>query len=119
MVACICNLSCLILLSYQDYLRSETLVMNYREVAGDCFLLIPSIVVIIFRHAAAVTLVYASILSVVLAGRIYDLVQFHRIGTSALDPALDWPGLLLILLGAVSLVVLLLLAMIRWATLDR
>ena len=58
-----------------------------------------------------------TMLSVALAGRIYYIVQFHLIGISALEPKLDPPGLLLILLGAVPFVVLLIWAIIQLATL--
>jgi hypothetical protein len=116
-LACIFNLSCLVLLNYQDYLRTETIVTNYPEMVSDCFLMAPMIVVIIFRRVAAVTITYASMLSVVLAGRIYYIVRFHLIGISALEPKLDPPGLLLILLGAVSFVVLLIWVITQVATL--
>ena len=117
-LACICNLSCLVLLTYQDYLRTETITTNYPEIINDCFLLLPMIVVIIFRRVAALTFIYASILSVVLAGRIYYLVQFDLIGIGSLEPKLDLPGLLLISLGIVSLVVILIWAIIQLATLS-
>jgi hypothetical protein len=120
-----CNLLCWIILNHANYViqiysrQLDSMVMNYPEMVSECIWLAPLLVVIIFRHILAVTLFYASILSVITAGRIYYFVQFLLIGTDALERKLDWPALLLNLLGAVSLAAVLIWAMMRSAILFR
>jgi hypothetical protein len=103
-----CNILSLIFVIYQNSLRGGELVLNYPEVVSYCFLLTPLLVVIVFRHVAAITLSYALMLLAVLAGRIYYLVQFHLVGIGAFVQTMDLPGLGSILLSGVSLVILLL-----------
>jgi hypothetical protein len=109
--AFVCNLLCVVLVNYQNYLLNDALVLNYPEIFSDCFLLTPLLVGIIFYRVAAITLPYALMLSVILAGRIYYLVQFHRVGLIAFVPKMDLPGFGLILLAGVSLLILLISAL--------
>jgi hypothetical protein len=109
--AFLCNLLCVALLNYQNYLLNNALVLNYPEIFSECFLLTPLLVAIIFHHVAAIAFTYALMLSAILAGRIYYLVQFYRIGIDAFVPKMDLPGLGLILLAGVSLLILLISAL--------
>jgi hypothetical protein len=86
--------------------------MHYPEIISQCILLIPLLVVIVFRRLAAVTFVYALILAAILAGRIYYLVQFYFGGISS-SPKFTWADLLLNLLGIGSLGILVVWATIR------
>ena len=98
-----CSLLSLILTNYQIYLFLRgPIVMNYPEIVSECIWLAPLLVVIVFRHIAVITFVYAFTLFIILVGRIYYLF-----GIGAFEPKLDWPALLLSLLGAASLIVLL------------
>jgi hypothetical protein len=109
--AFVCNLLSVALVNYQNYLINDALALNYPEIFSECFLLTTLLVVIVFRRVAAITIPYAFMLSVILAGRIYYLVQFYRVGIDAFVPKMDLPGLGLILLAGVSLLILLVVAL--------
>jgi hypothetical protein len=125
-VACTCNLLSSVLLNYHKYIEDiwfqhRAVIMNYPysaaemhypEIISQCILLIPLLVVIVFRRLAAVTFVYALILAAILAGRIYYLVQFYFGGISS-SPKFTWADLLLNLLGIGSLGILVVWATIR------
>jgi hypothetical protein len=116
-----CNLLILILLSYQIYLEqrpSRPLVMTYPLLISGFYYLTPLLVVIIFRRVAAVTFTYASILSIILAGRAYYLVQYHLVGIHGLKRPFDEPDEILFLLSAVSATLILLWLIFRLAGLT-
>jgi hypothetical protein len=120
-----CNVLCWIILNHASYVvqiysrHLDSMVLNYPEIVSECIWLAPLFVVIIFRNIPAITLFYASLLSVITTGRIYYFVQFLLNGTDAIERKLDWSGLLLNLLGVVSLGGVLIWAMIRSAILLR
>jgi hypothetical protein len=88
--AAIFNILSLVLMNYQLYvvdlyIRQESFAMNYpsRDPVTDpspiffqFFYLTPMVAVAIFRRHPAFSLPYASILFLILAGRLYYLVQF-------------------------------------------
>jgi hypothetical protein len=122
LVAGSCNLLSVIFVNYQIYLEQTSarpFVLNYPIVISECFLLTPVLVAIIFRHFAAIMLIYASALFMVLAGRTYYLVKYYFSGVSALRRPFDAPDAMLFLLGAVSVGLVLLWAVIRLAIVAK
>jgi hypothetical protein len=125
-VACTCNLLSSILLNYHNYVEDiwfqhRAVAMNYPyrgaemhypEIISQFIFLTPLLVVIVFRRLAVVTFMYALILIIILAGRIYYLVQFYLGGIST-SPKFTWTDLLLNLLGITSLGILAIWATIR------
>jgi hypothetical protein len=127
-LACTCNVSSSALLYYQRYLqdiiiRERDVVLNYPyhdvvtdsycvEIINQCIFLAPLLVVIIFRHVAAITFMYALMLCIILAGRVYHVVQLHLVGIDAVSK-FGWEDLASTLLGAASLAIALLWAFIR------
>jgi hypothetical protein len=116
-----CNLLILILLSYQIYLEqrpSRPLAMTYPMLISGCYYLTPLLVIVIFRRVAAITFTYASILSIILAGRMYYLVQYYLVGIRGLKRPFDEPDEILFLLSAVSATLILLWIIFRLAGLT-
>jgi hypothetical protein len=114
-----CSVLCLILLNYQIYLQqppTRSFVLSYPIVISEWFLLTPLLVVIVFRHFVGITFIYASVLLIILAGRTYYLAKYYFVGISALDKKFDLPGVLLIVLGTISVALILLWAIIRLTT---
>jgi hypothetical protein len=100
--ACSCNLLSSAHLNYQNhavdlFVQHRSVVMGYPYNAVavypptivQCLYLAPFLVAIIFRRSAIMTFVCASLLFTILAGRIYYLVQFYRVGLSGV-PKFDW-----------------------------
>jgi hypothetical protein len=81
--------------------------MIYLAAFDGCFDLTPLIVVIIFRRIAPITVLYALVLFIVLIGRSYYLVRLNQVGLSGLVRPFDVPGILLIMLSAISVAVIL------------
>jgi hypothetical protein len=105
--ACTCNL---ILTNYLIYAaRGRSFDMSYPELVNECIWLAPILVVIIFRRLTPVTFIYSLPLFIVLADRIYHVVQFHLFGPSTL-PRFTWADLFEALLGMFSLIVVLIWA---------
>ena len=92
--------------------------MTYPLLISGCYYLPPLLVVIIFRRVAAVTFTYASILSIILAGRTYYLTQYYLVGIRGLKRPFDEPDEILFLLSTVSATLILLWIIFRLAGLT-
>jgi hypothetical protein len=116
--AAACNLLILILLSYQISLEqpaSKPLVMTYPLLISGCYYLTPLLIVAIFRRVKVVTFTYASILAIILAGRIYYLVQYYLVGIRGLKRPFDEPDGILFLLSGASVTLVSLWIIVRLA----
>jgi hypothetical protein len=110
-----CNLSILVLLGYQTWLEPRP-DMSWPLLIRGLYYLTPSVAVIIFRRARAVTFTWASVLFVILAGRAYYLVQSYLAGSRGLEKPSDLPDTLLFWLSAASATLVLLWTIVRVAT---
>jgi len=113
-----CHTLSMILLNYQIYLDqspSRPLVMSYPLLVSECFYLTPLLIVIIFRRVAEITFAFALIVSIILAGRTYYLVQYYLVGIRGLKKPFDEPAAILFLLSAASTILILLWVVIRLA----
>jgi hypothetical protein len=103
-----CNLLILILLNYQIYLEEpspDRFLMIFLLINGSYYLT-PLLAAIFFRHVAAITFTWASILSIILVGRAYYLLRYYLVGISGLKRPFDEPDLILFLLSAASTVLI-------------
>jgi hypothetical protein len=117
--ACAANLLSSILLNIQNYVVDTRFLhrdpaLGYPEIVSEFILLAPVLVVVIFRRATPFVLLSAASLGTILVGRIYYLVQLYSIGIGGVDPKLDWPVVVLSLLGTASLVVVSFWAMVHF-----
>ena len=110
-----CNLLCWIFVNYQFYyLKHSQPIWNYTFVFSEVISLAPLLVLFFHRHFVPITFIYAPALFLILIGRAYYLVQYYWFGIGALFYKIDMPGLLLVLLGAISMAVVLARVAIRF-----
>jgi hypothetical protein len=126
--AAIFNILSSVLMNYQMYMvdlyvQQESIVMNdpsrgpvtdHSHIFFQFFFLAPMVVVAIFRRHPAFTLPYASILFLILAGRLYYLVEFYRVGLDAVSK-FDPPQLLWTILATISFVIVAICVMVYLA----
>jgi hypothetical protein len=110
----VCNLLCWVLTNYQSFfLEHNRLIWSYSFIIVECLMLAPMLVLFILRRLASVACLCALALFLILTARVHQLIQYHRLGEVALVQKIDSPGLLLTLLGGISIVVVLVWAAIR------
>ncbi|MEW6643783.1 MAG: hypothetical protein AB1586_24955 [Pseudomonadota bacterium] len=112
-IACLCNVASVAGLNYQQCLatlKTQDLV-TYQHVISEAVLLCPILVVLLARRLAPIVFAYASVLSAILAGRIY----FMLIGLLLKQ---DWSSICQIFVGflsALPIVVWALMRVLMWA----
>ena len=112
----VCNLLCLILEHYQfDFLARVPLTWNVSSIFSGAIGFAPLLALFVWRRSMPVVLILASSLFLILSWRIYHLVQYFYFGGSLLFYKIDSPGLLLMLLGFISMAVVVTRAAICFA----
>jgi hypothetical protein len=115
-----CNLLCWLLSHYQSYcLAHYRFVWSYSSIIAECILLAPLLALFILCRFAPVVFLYALALFSLLIGRVYQLIQYYNFGEVALVHKIDSPGLLLLLLGGISMAIVLIWATIHVVALVR
>lgn len=90
-------------------------VTNYPEIISQLVALTPVLAVAIFRRYLPFTLTYALILFTILAGRIYYLIQFYRLGIDAIRK-FDPPQLLWTIAAVISFAIVAIWVLTRLAS---
>jgi hypothetical protein len=109
----VCNLLSWALTNYKDiYLQRVPVVWEPWVIVPETVMLLPLVVLLVLRHLSSVVFIYACVLFLILVWRIQHLVPYKFLWTGAVSYKIDQPGLLLLLLGLVSGVVLLVRAAI-------
>lgn len=116
----VCNLLCWGLSNYQSfYLKQDRLIWDYSFIIVECLMLAPLLVLFILCRFAPVVFPCASALFLILMGRVYQLIQYHKFGVVALVQKIDSPSLFLIFLGGISIAVVLVWAAIHFVVFIR
>ncbi|MGO4716276.1 hypothetical protein [Bradyrhizobium sp. 2TAF24] len=104
--ACACNVASVAGIKYERYLWAvqshEAFSENFSDAISDGIYLLPIIVVLLARRNAPIVLAYASVLFVILLGRIYYLLPPSLTGVDGLALKLDWSHLAQGLVGMIS-----------------
>ena len=111
----VCNLSCLILVFYQEHCRQGQFDWGFWFSPAVAISLAPLLVLFALRHLLPVVVVYTIMLGWILARRI-DYLQLYCPFRDSTFHKSDEPGLLLVILGMISIAVFLAWAAIRFAT---
>jgi hypothetical protein len=116
----ICNLLSWVLENYQYYyLEHVRIIWDLWLIIPATVSLLPLVVLVVLRHRPSVVFTYASVLFLILVWRVQHLVPYKFLWVGAVSYKIDQPGLLESLLGAISAVVLLVRAAIRFAAFIR
>lgn len=111
-IAACCNILSWLSINFLNYAVQTSIfhrdfsAMNYPEIISQSLWLMPLVAIATFRQVLALTLIYALLLTIVLAGCIFYLVSFILTGVGAIA-TLVWPGWLLFSIGAISVCIVL------------
>lgn len=121
MLACVFNVVTIAGIHYQEYMSGEisrgniSSLINFPALVSETIFLCPMLVVLIARRNAPIVISYASILFVILLGRIYYLLPFQLTGVRGWIQKYDWSDICLILLGTLSGAAIAVWAIVRFS----
>jgi hypothetical protein len=105
MFGALCNLLSWVIMNYQHFiLEHERPFWSFTGVIVECLSLAPLLVLFIFRRYAAVIFPYGLVLVWILMGRVNNTPPVK----------IDGPGVLLLLLGGLSMAIFLIWTIVRW-----
>lgn len=108
-LACLFNAASIAGINYQQYVwvvkilhRPVSFFINVPHLISEALWFFPMFVVVIARHSVPIVISFASILFVIMLGRIYYLLLSQLTGVDGLALKYDWSSLCLALLGTLS-----------------
>ncbi|MBR1221299.1 hypothetical protein JQ557_25085 [Bradyrhizobium sp. U87765 SZCCT0131] len=118
---CVCNVLSVAGINYEQYLFATKILQHeivsrrdFSSATSDGIGLCPILVVLLARRIAPIVLSYASVLFIILIGRIYYLLPSSLTGADGFSLKYDWSDLGQACVGLLSALLLLVWALFRF-----